>query len=172
MKTLYLITGPAGVGKSTISKMIAESSEKSCLIEGDDIYHLVVGGYESPWKEGNHLDLFWQQCLGLIETSLNFGYDVVFNYIIMKDRFEQVVKRFAGKDVVIKFVVLLAEEEALLKRDAQRPEDCQMGERVLVLLNEFKQEHFDVKHILDTSKMDEKQTAAKICSGSKYVVKI
>lgn len=31
---LYIITGPAGVGKSTISKKIAESKKKSVLIEG------------------------------------------------------------------------------------------------------------------------------------------
>ena len=29
MKKLYIITGPAGVGKSTVSKMIASSLEKS-----------------------------------------------------------------------------------------------------------------------------------------------
>jgi len=39
MATLYIITGPSGVGKSTISKRIAESTNKSALIEGDEIYH-------------------------------------------------------------------------------------------------------------------------------------
>ena len=42
MNKIYLITGPAGVGKSTISKKIAEHLDKSVLIEGDDIYHLVI----------------------------------------------------------------------------------------------------------------------------------
>lgn len=45
MSNLYIITGPAGVGKSTISKKITESKKKSVLIEGDEIYHQVVGGY-------------------------------------------------------------------------------------------------------------------------------
>lgn len=45
MTNLYIITGPAGVGKSTISKKIAKLRNKSALIEGDDIYHQVVGGY-------------------------------------------------------------------------------------------------------------------------------
>lgn len=80
--TLYVITGPAGVGKSTISKEMAESLEKSVLIEGDDIYHHVVGSYTSPWKEGNHLDLFWNVSINTIRTYLEAGYDVVYNYII------------------------------------------------------------------------------------------
>ena len=50
MSDLYIITGPAGVGKSTISKKIANNKEKSALIEGDEIYHQVVGGYVSAWK--------------------------------------------------------------------------------------------------------------------------
>lgn len=32
MAKLYVITGPAGVGKSTISRKIAEASSKSALI--------------------------------------------------------------------------------------------------------------------------------------------
>lgn len=50
MPNLYIITGPAGVGKSTISKKIAEYKGKSALIEGDEIYHQVVGGYIPAWK--------------------------------------------------------------------------------------------------------------------------
>ena len=40
---LYIITGPAGVGKRTISKRLATLNEKSVLIEGDDIYGQVIG---------------------------------------------------------------------------------------------------------------------------------
>lgn len=54
MARLYLITGPAGVGKSTISKKIAETKNKSVLIEGDDIYHQVIGGYVQAWKYRNN----------------------------------------------------------------------------------------------------------------------
>lgn len=39
MKNLYIITGSAGVGKSTISNTIANKMKKSVLIEGDEIYH-------------------------------------------------------------------------------------------------------------------------------------
>lgn len=45
MSRLYILTGPPGVGKSTISRGLAERLEKSVLLEGDDFYHQVVGGY-------------------------------------------------------------------------------------------------------------------------------
>ena len=68
MPILYIITGPAGVGKSTISKELAMSSNKSVLIEGDDIYRQVVGGYTPAWRDGNHLQTFWKVCLNIIDT--------------------------------------------------------------------------------------------------------
>lgn len=38
MSTLYIITGPCGVGKTTISKKLFQKLSNSLLIEGDDIY--------------------------------------------------------------------------------------------------------------------------------------
>lgn len=70
MSNLYIITGPAGVGKSTISKEIAINKEKSVLIEGDDIYHQVIGGYVPAWKQGNHLDIFSLYIFSLLTLRL------------------------------------------------------------------------------------------------------
>ena len=82
MPILYIITGPAGVGKSTISKELAMSSNKSVLIEGDNIYHQVIGGYTPAWKDGNHLQTFWKVCMNIFQIYLDDGYDVIFNYIV------------------------------------------------------------------------------------------
>lgn len=149
MSTLYIITGPAGVGKSTISNKIALSKDKSALIEGDLIYHQVVGGYVSPWLEGNHLDTFWKVCINTIKAYLEDGYDVIFNYIIEPDRLEKLKENFKYYD--LRFVVLMVNEDVLLKRDKERPEDSQMKERCIVLLNEFKNHNYDSKNIIDTS---------------------
>lgn len=69
MSKLYIITGPAGVGKSTVLRKIAES-KKSVLIEGDDIYHQVIGGYVQARKEENHLDVFWKICISTIFLNI------------------------------------------------------------------------------------------------------
>ena len=94
MSKLYIITGPAGVGKSTISKQIAKTSQKSALIEGDAIYHLVCGGYKSPWKKENHLNIFWKNCISLIRNFLDDNYDVVFNYIVSKEKIDELKEEF------------------------------------------------------------------------------
>ena len=166
MATLYIITGPAGVGKSTVSKTVAEKLSKSVLIEGDDIYGHVVGGYVSPWKEGNHLELFWKVSIDIIKDYLEAGYDVVYNYIISPNNLEKLREKF--KEYNLKFVVLLIDEETLLSRDAQRPEDCQMKERCIVLLNQFKKHNYDEKYVIDTGKQDVLEEAKMIIEDKRF----
>lgn len=163
MNKLYLITGPAGVGKSTISKALAQKLPKSVLIEGDDVYHLVLGGYVSPWKPGNHMELFWKNSISLIENSLKQGYDVVFNYIINKQQYEKIKENFKNYKVIFK--VLLVDEEELLRRDKLRDEDCRMNERCLILLNNFKEQKFDKSLIIDTTYLTVEETLNKIIGG-------
>ncbi len=168
MASLYVITGPAGVGKTTISKIIAETLDKSALIEGDDIYGQVVGGYQNPWEEGNHLDTHWKVCLSTIRTYLEDGYDVVFNYIISNQQIADICRNFA--DYEVRFTVLMVDEETLLQRDKLRPEDCQMNERCLVLLNDFRNGNYDPKFVLETSKQGVKEIVRAIKTEDRFIV--
>lgn len=168
MSNLYIITGPAGVGKSTISKKIAESKKKSVLIEGDDIYHQVIGGYVQAWKEGNHLDVFWKVCTNTIRTYLENGYDVIFNYIVTSTPLKQMYEEF--KEYYIKFIVLLVDEKTLLLRDKERPEDCQMKERCITLLNNFQNNGYNEQNILDTSNFTVDETVAIIENDNRFIL--
>lgn len=160
MNKLYLITGPAGVGKSTISKALAERLNKSVLIEGDDIYHMVISSYVPAWKPGNHLELFWENVISLIKNSLEEGYDVVFNYIINKEDYLMLKKEFENYQVIFK--VLIVDEEELLRRDKLRKEENRMNERCLVLLNNFIKQDFDKEFILDSTNLNIKETIERI----------
>lgn len=168
MSNLYIITGPAGVGKSTISQKIAESKKKSALIEGDDIYHQVVGGYVQAWKEGNHLDTFWKICLSSIETYLKDGYDVIFNYIVNPENVKLIKNKF--KNYTIKFIVLVVDEKKLLLRDKERPEDCQMKDRCIVLLNNFKNKNYNLNNILETSNLSVNETFNIIENDDRFIL--
>ena len=168
MTDLYIITGPAGAGKSTISRKIAESKSKSVLIEGDDIYHQVVGGYVQAWKQGNHLDIFWKICIDMIDTYLSNGYTVVFNYIVNPENIKVLQDKF--KKYKIKFIILITDEGTLLSRDEGRPKDCQMGERCLTLLNNFKNKNYNKNNFLDTSNLSVDETLEEIEKDNKYFI--
>ena len=166
MKKLYLITGPSGVGKSATSKELAFRLEKSALIEGDDIYHQVIGSYHSPWDKLNHLDIFWKVSINIIKTYLENGYDVVFNYIIDNDDYINLKKEF--KNIDIKFTVLMVQEETIIKRDLSRPSDCRMHNRCIELLKEFNKHSFDKSHIIYTDNLTIKETVEIILKGANH----
>ncbi|MDS0526563.1 AAA family ATPase [Clostridium sp. SHJSY1] len=168
MSCLYIITGPPGVGKSTISKVLAEKKEKSALIEGDDIYHLVCGGYVKPWLEGNHLEVFWENCTDIIKNFLNRGYDVVFNYICTPEDVEYLRNKI--RNTKIKLSILVVDEETIIKRDKMRPLDCQMGERSVLLLNEFKAMDYSKKYYLDTTLLNVEETVKEIIQDDKFLL--
>ena len=142
MPTLYLITGPAGVGKSTVSKEIAKNKTKSALIEGDDIYHQIISGYIPAWKEGNHLETFWKVCKSTIKTYLEDGYDVV----------------------------LLVDEKTLLLRDKERPKNYQMKDRCITLLNSFKTKNYNTDNILDTTYLSIEETINIIETEKRFIL--
>ena len=168
MANLYIITGPSGVGKSTISREIANRKSKSALIEGDEIYHQVVGGYVQAWKEGNHLDIFWKVCINTIKIYLENGYDVVFNYIISPEEIEILRKEF--NNYTIKFVVLIVDEKTIVLRDKERPEDCQMKERCIVLLNKFKDRNYNSNNVLDTTNLNIDETVKIIENNNHFII--
>lgn len=165
---LYLITGPAGVGKSTISSEIAKRSNKSVLLEGDEFYHQVVSSYQSAWLEGNHLDVFWKVVESSIQIYLDNGYDVIFNYIIGVDDYLRLKETF--NDYQIKFVVLLVDEETIVKRDKLRPEEFQMNERSLILLNNFLKKNYPDDNKLYTQDLTVEETVNEIVKSKKYII--
>lgn len=165
---LYLITGPAGVGKSTISKEIAKSSNKSVLLEGDEFYHHVVSSYVPAWKEGNHLDIFWKEVINSIKLYLDNNYDVVFNYIIGEDKLKELKSIF--KDYKTKFVVLLTDEKTIIERDNLREEENRMKERCLILLNNFLEKDYPNNNKLFTTNLSIEETKNEIINNDKYII--
>lgn len=168
MQTLYIITAPSGVGKSTISKELSIKSKKSALIEGDNIYHQVVGGYVQSWRPGNHLKTFWKICINTIKIYLDDDFDVIFNYIITPEDLKLIKSSINNYN--IKFIVLLTDESTLLKRDSKRPIDCQMNERCLILLNSFKNWSYNSNNILDTSNLSVDETLNIIETKNRFIL--
>ena len=68
-------------------------------------------------------------------------------------------------------MVLLVDEKTIIERDKNRPIDCQMGERSLVLLHSFINENYDKNYILDSSDLLVDDTVDKIMNEDRFLVK-
>lgn len=155
-------------GKSTVSKRLAEKKKKSVLLEGDEIYHHVIGSYISPWKEGNHLDVFWKVVLETINIYLENGYDVIFNYIVGEKDLVILQERFC--EYKIKFIVLMANENTIIKRDLERQEDCRMGKRAIELLQNFRNKEIERKYIIETDNLNIDEIIDIIDNDNKFYI--
>lgn len=150
-RTIYFISGPAGVGKSTTAEKLVKAIEKSAYISGDDISHIPVNGRGKPWLCSHTLNLTWENILSVTRNLLKYNYDVVIDYVTFPKELNLFVKQIKDIDIRIIYVVLLVDQETLVRRDSQRPPEDQMGERSIDSLKEFNESSIDKRYVIDTS---------------------
>ncbi|WP_010649956.1 AAA family ATPase [Oceanobacillus massiliensis] len=153
MNKIYIISGPAGVGKSTTSKGLAEQFDHSAYIEGDLINHMVVGGYLPPWKSEELLSLIWENIADLSINFIQANKNVIIDYVAFPEDVEKFSQKIHDdvKNVEIIYVVLWVNSDELLRRDALRIKEHQMGARCLELVEEFESEGIDKRFFYNTT---------------------
>jgi len=62
----------------------------------------------------------------------------------------------------------MVQEDTLIKRDLNRPEDCRMNNRCIELLKEFETFNFDKSNILYTDNLTIKETTELILKGANH----
>lgn len=149
-RSVYIISGPAGVGKSTTSKKLVEHLNRSSYISGDDISHLPVNGRGKPWTCQETHKLTWINILSLVKNLIQFNYDVVIDYVTFPSEANWLASELESLNVRIIYVVFMVDDETIIRRDRLRDPSIQMGERSLILLNEFSESLKDDRHILNT----------------------
>ena len=51
---ILIVTGPAGVGKTTTAGILAERSARAVHLESDVFFRFIRSGYLEPWKSESH----------------------------------------------------------------------------------------------------------------------
>jgi cytidylate kinase len=52
--SLLVVTGPPGVGKSTVAALVADRLPRSVLVAGDAFFDFVRQGFVEPWRAESH----------------------------------------------------------------------------------------------------------------------
>ena len=170
---VYIISGPPGVGKSTVSKELAYSFDKSAVIEGDLIYLMIKGGLVAPWEDdGYYMDLFWDNIISLINNFIDRGITVVIEYVIFEEQLKKIATFLKEKQVGLKYCVLMAEEKTLKDRDGSRKEIERTGDLSIQSRNEFLAKNIKKKHLLFTDQLDARETARIIKTSIRFVFEI
>ncbi|MDN4523913.1 AAA family ATPase [Fictibacillus fluitans] len=153
MNRIYIFSGPCGVGKSTISKMLAESMENVVLVHGDDIHSMFTGKNQPPWDE--QLSIVWQNTLSITKNFLEHRLDIVLDYVV-EDELEWFCRGLSGYDVEIYYVVLRADEDVLVQRLQERG-NADLIDRSLFLLNQLENDPANRRYLYNTTNQSPKE---------------
>ena len=168
---VYIISGPPGVGKSSVSEELAYTFDKSAVIEGDSIYLMIKSGLVAPWEDdGYYMDLFWDNVISITNNLLARDMTVIINYVLFEEQIRKMKEFLKTKQVNLKYCVLLAEEQTLKERDLSRKEIERTGELSITSRNEFLSRNMNKNHLLYTDHLDIKETVNRIKSSDKFFV--
>ncbi|WP_078382606.1 AAA family ATPase [Sutcliffiella halmapala] len=166
MNTIYIISGPCGVGKSTLSKELARSIKKSALIKGDDFLSMYEDGSEPPWEE--KITIMWKNILSLTQTFIQHDFHVIIDTVV-ENELEWFCKHFSYLNIKIKYIVLRADANILIERLNKRG-DPYLIERSLFLLNQLEHSPSNEKHLFDTSHKQPAEILNEIIAGSEFEI--
>lgn len=162
---ICLITGPSGVGKSSVAKALAKKFERSVVINVDYIRKMVTGGYIRPWPYNEEVKI--QTSLGsqnaciLANNFLNSGFNIIIDDVIGTTLFKQYSDFFSNK--FFRVFLLLPTLESLLNRFDQRENDEELRKRTQELYKEFnKQKDVLNWQIIDSSNQTLEETTNQI----------
>lgn len=167
MTQTFIVTGPPGAGKSTLSSYLAESFELGIHIHCDDIYNMVKGGYKYPWEDtdGFLMDTMFQASIQLQKIYANNKFECVIDYVFHFDQLRNFISKISTP---INLTVLLPNCSTNIKRDASRKHT--IGEqRVTYYHNYFNKFSSSLNDFLiDNSSLSIEDTAEKMLSAKTH----
>ncbi|GLX66544.1 AAA family ATPase [Paenibacillus glycanilyticus] len=166
--TVYLISGPLGVGKSTVSKTIASQMKQSVLIEGDLLLHVYKGETEPPWEE--RLRLAWLNIAAVTRNFIQNGLDTVIDFVV-EDELPWFLEQLSDLDVTLHYVVLHAESDNLAARLHQRG-DSQYLNRSLFLRDKLMKSPANEPYLLGTDGKSPTEVAEIMRSDDRFRIRI
>lgn len=164
-KIIYLVSGPCGVGKSTVSEILTQLVTPGVLIDGDYIMSMFAEGSEPPWEE--RLQLTWKNIAALTRNFIQHDFNVVIDFVV-EDELEWFCHQISDLAVRIKFIVLVANKETLVERLVKRGE-TDLIDRSLFLLNQMEESPTHRKFMFDTTTTSPKEVAAGIIANSEFL---
>lgn len=157
MPTLWLLSGPCGAGKTTLSARLTahlsreQNGRQVCLLHGDDFHAALVGDERAcaalPWEEV--LRFNWDCLLSAAGHALRRNLDVVIDYII-EDELPLLLQLARAHGAALRYAVLTAPEEVLRQRLENRG-DARLIPRALFLQEKLRRMPENQDRLVDAS---------------------
>lgn len=165
---IIILSGTPGVGKSTVSQLVAESPSmgKTVLLHMDDFYDMLVKGCIPPYlpESDDQNRTVIEAIAAAAKCFACDGYDVVVDGVFepwLLDAWQ----RAADLGTPVHYVILHAAEQETLRRAVSRSKPGEMVNTTLVetMWPQFSEPWPYEKHVLDTTALTAQQTCEAVC---------
>ena len=136
-----MISGPLGVGKTSVSGALSKVLEHTAQVVGDDLY---------------------------TKSNLDKGLDVVVDFVV-EDELPWLREQLSGYDLQLRYVVLMADKETLIERLKKRNE-LRYKDRSMILLDQLSNEPSNKNYLLDTSDKEISEIVQEIINSPRFIV--
>ena len=167
MKKAFIcfITGPAGSGKSSVSKALANKFERSAYIEVDNLRAMIKGGYVKPWPYNEEVEL---QASLIVKNACDMANNFTekgFNVFIEGTAGRKMLEQYSSffKDKNFKAFLLLPSVDSLLKRFDDRGVNEELRKRTVDLHKQFSEKKDELNcQIINSSNQTLEETVDEI----------
>ena len=157
---VFILTGPCGVGKTTIADLIAQNYH-FIHIFGDDIQSELYPGIENIASYPGALERIYNEILQKAKKLFEDGENVVIDYIIIDEKTIEEYKKVFSGNLLIR--VLLSKKEVIVERDGARI-DWRAGEKFISELHDMfisARDYIGVENYIDNSEETPEETYLK-----------
>lgn len=162
-----MLSGPLGVGKTTLGKHLLKTVNDSKLIHGDDFFHEAE---KFNWDWYKRIEYAWERIVELTNQYLKEGHNVILDFVV-EDELKWFCKQFSPDEVTIKYIVLMTNKDTIVKRLKQRDEVDKYKERSFFLLDKINKDPKNKKYFYDATTKTTEEIASDFLNSSKFRVK-
>lgn len=155
------ITGPTGVGKSTVSQELSKRLPRAVNIDVDSLKHFIVSDfrYEDGEKGLDQWHLLGKNIGMLASNFHNEGYNVIINGYLRQTSWQEI----ANHVYLSHKILLMPDVATVYERDERRDETTKMGsEAVKDHYNFFSTDNYAGFERVDSTNQTVDETASKV----------
>jgi predicted kinase len=161
-----ILTGPPGVGKTTVARLLAKREERAVHLEADRFFFFIRAGFIEPWDPASdeQNQLVMKTAAAAAASYATAGYPTLLEGIVIPRWTLGVIREtLAGAGVPMAYAVLRAPQETCAGRVEEREGPGVFDPQALAAIaSEFDDLGEFERHAIDVSAMDAGEAAAAV----------